>query len=101
MTAEQRRLNRVRNKNSRIPSFDVVAHWIVNGRWFNILVKVMLFVNAIIVGIDVEVYQYAPDRHPKVQLGVDIVSMIGKLQYCSLYYFSIAIAKYLYRPDKA
>lgn len=79
VTAETRRLNRVRNKNSRIPSFDVIAHYIINTKGFAITSLVAMVVNAIVVGVDAEMYHFAPDRYFTAQLVIDIISLLGLL----------------------
>ena len=78
ITAAERRRNRVRIMNSRFKPPSIVASWIVNTRGFNVFIVVMLVINAVIIGVDVECTLHWPDSFNWLHITVDVISVVGK-----------------------
>ena len=64
--------------NSRFKPPSIVASWLVNTRAFNIFMIVVLVVNAVIIGVDVECALRWPDKFAWLHLTVEVVSIVGK-----------------------
>ena len=78
VTAAERRRNRVRILNSRFKPPSILASWLVNTSGFNAFIIVVLVVNALIVGVDVECTMHWPDSMEWLHLTVDVVSVVGQ-----------------------
>jgi len=81
VTAAERRRNRVKILNSRFKPPSIIAGWLVNTRGFNVFIIVLLVVNAVIIGVDVEFTLYWPDSMAWLHMTVDIVSIVGTIRY--------------------
>jgi len=77
VTAAERRRNRVKIMNSRFKPPSIVASWLVNTRGFAIFMIVVLVLNAVIIGIDVECTLRWPNRFTWLHVTVEIISVIG------------------------
>ena len=55
-----------------------MASWLVNTRGFNVFIVVVLVINAVIIGIDVEVTLHWPHSFEWLHLTVDILSILGE-----------------------
>ena len=64
--------------NSRFKPPSIVASWLVNTRGFNVFIMVVLVVNALIIGVDVECTIHWPDSFHWLHLTVDIISIVGE-----------------------
>ena len=78
ITAAERRRNRVKIMNSHFKPPSIVASWIVNTRGFNVFIVVVLVINAVIIGIDVECTIHWPHSFHWLHITVDIISIVGK-----------------------
>lgn len=54
VTVDDRRLNRVHNRNTRNPPIDLWASWIVQSMWFQNFILTVLVVNTIILGLQAD-----------------------------------------------
>jgi len=79
ITSAERRRNRVKIMNSRFKPPSILASWLVNTEGFNIFIVVILVINAVIIGVDVECTLHWPDSFDWLHVTVDIISIIGEL----------------------
>jgi len=64
--------------NSRFKPPSILASWLVNTRAFSVFMIVILVINAVIIGIDVECTLRWPNRLGWLHLTVDIISIVGE-----------------------
>ncbi|XP_014667579.1 PREDICTED: cation channel sperm-associated protein 2-like isoform X2 [Priapulus caudatus] len=85
VTHNDRRKNRVKNKNARFPPIDLWAHWVLNSTWFKNSMLIIILSNSIALGIQAEVSTSDNPVVAPLQLALDI------FDYCSLIIFILEI----------
>lgn len=81
VTADERRRNRVRNRNTTNPPLDLWASWVVHSPWFKNFVVVVLIINAIVIGLLTDL-----SRDPAIPDGVltflEVIDLLSLLIFC-------------------
>lgn len=81
VTAEDRRRNRVRNKNTRNPPLDLWASWVVHSPWFKNFIVVVLVINAVIIGLQADLGN--DESFPSGVLSFfEVIDLLSLLIFC-------------------